>query len=107
MKALFLAVASCLVAGAAAAQPTVTNRDHQSYHLGMDCDDIEFSQEIGPGNTVTLDSYHVGQNCQLGVYPADNPWGKDGNLDPRKRLGSAKLKKDSECVIAKGRVTCE
>jgi hypothetical protein len=54
-----------------------------------------------------LDSFKVGMDCKINVYPYDNPFGKDGNYDPKKRLSFAKVKKTSECSIRKTRVVCE
>jgi len=94
-------------AGAALANPIVTDDDSKSYQLQMDCTHISAGLQVNPGQTVQLDSFEVGKSCKINVFPVDNPYGKDGNYDPKKRISSAKLKRDSECVIKKGRVVCE
>jgi hypothetical protein len=87
--------------------PTVTNQDEKSYQLNMDCKHVSAGLAVNPGDTVELESFKVGSNCTINVYPYDDPWGKDGNYDPKKRLSSAKLKRGSECTIKRGKIKCE
>src|SRR5262245_19120253 len=99
-----------LTIGVAAADrtvPTVTNHDDKSYQLQLDCKHVSAGQSVNPDQTVELDSFKVGMDCKINVYPYDNPFGKDGNYDPKKRLSFAKVKKTSECYIRKARVVCE
>jgi hypothetical protein len=107
MKPYSVVVMVCVAAGAAQAAPTVTNQDEKPYSLEMDCKHISSGLKVYPNDTVELESFKVGMSCQLNVYPGENPYGADGNYDPKKKLSSSKLKKDSECVVNKGRVVCE
>ena len=96
-----------VTAGVAAADvPTVTNQDHESYQLQLDCKHVSAGQAINGGDTVELDSFKVGSNCRVNIYPYDNPYGKDGDYDPKKRYSSAPVKRSSECVIKRRRITC-
>jgi hypothetical protein len=110
MKVISALAVSMLLTEVAAADstvPTVTNHDDKSYQLHMDCKHISSSLAANPDETVELESFKVGMSCKLDVYPYDNPYGKDGDYDPKKRLSSVKLKKTSECVIKRGRAVCE
>jgi hypothetical protein len=101
----FLAVV--LSGSIAMASPTVTNQDEQPYTLSLDCKQLSHGWTISPDQTIALDEYRVASSCQVSIYPADNPFGKDGDYDKKKLISSAKLKKDSECVIRKRRLVCE
>jgi hypothetical protein len=105
-KAILLAM-SCW-AGVAMAEPTVTNHDGKAYALQLDCKHISHGENINPDSTVSLADFRVASNCQVNIYsPAENPFGKNGDYDPKKRVSTAKVKKDSECVIQKRRLVCQ
>lgn len=107
MRIIAWGAALLLSAGVAMATPVVTDNDSKSYSLQLDCKHISSGLQVNPGQTVELESFQVGKACKVNVYPSENPFGKDGDYDPKKRLSSAKVKKDSECVIKKGHIVCE
>jgi hypothetical protein len=108
MKTFALAfIASLSLAGVAAGSPIVTNQDDHDYQLQLDCKHISAGQSIQPDQTITLDEFKPNSSCQLNVYPSDNPFGKDGDYDKKKLITTAKLKRDSECVIKKRKLVCE
>ena len=100
----------CLASGLAYADravPTVTNHDNKSYQLQLDCKHVSSGLAVNPDQTVELEDYKVGMDCKINVYPYDDPFGKDGDYDPKKRLSSARVKRTSECAIKRGHIVCE
>jgi hypothetical protein len=110
MKLVSISLFGVLVGGVAQADhiiPLITNHDDKWYQLQLDCKHVSAGQSISPDQTLELDQFKVDSDCKVKIYPYDNPFGKDGDYDPKKRLSTTKLKRSSECVIKGSRITCE
>ena len=103
-----LAIALVALCSVAEADPTVTNRDKISYAGQMACPGVFESQEVTAGLTRVFTEYRTGGPCFIELYlPASNPWGPDGDYDPKKRVSRARVKRDSECVVEKKKLVCD